>query len=137
MNLVHWRRPIGAALIWLSLADSGIGAESDSVVDFAGETAVFELDGRLVTARRDAVLPGLEARLRHVGPDTILLEFPAKGTEEAVIIELRRGSRLAAPRANTQALVPTAAVTARELGKQASPKRSLPASGRGPRGSEP
>ena len=124
-------------LLLLLLASPVLRADADRVVDFAGETAVFEIDGRLVVVRRDADVPGTGARLRHVGAEAVLIDFAAQGAHEAVTVELKRGSPLARPAPDPQVMVPIPAALARV--SRAGPASSTQAdvSGRTDEGKDP
>jgi hypothetical protein len=120
-------RLAGVVALCLSLATPFARAESVTLVDFGGDAAVFAIGDRLVAVRRDELVPGVEARLRHVGRDQVLLDFPPAGARGPVTVELKRNSLVSPPASGVERIVPVPAAVAREARtRSASPKRDPP-----------
>jgi hypothetical protein len=66
------------------------------LVEYAGRTAAFLVDGRLLVVGEGDVVPKTRATLRHVGANEIFLEYPANAESPGAIIEVERGASIAA-----------------------------------------
>lgn len=98
-----------------ALADTTSVGAGTVLVEFSGESAVFELGGLPFRVRKEAFVGSTGARLVHIGTDEIVVEFSARDESGPVRASLRRGALVDRGAGRAGRTRPAVAVSALEI----------------------